>query len=84
MVIRIISWIFATLFFVIGVLNLLLVHPAPGIFYLLLALAYILPVNGFLERRLGSKFPVMAKIAMGLVVLWGTLAVTDLADILGL
>lgn len=78
------SWIFGAVFFVIGALNAILVHPVPGIFYLLLSLIYLPPVSAFIKKKLGLAIPFWVKIVLGLVILWGTLAVGDLAEILGL
>lgn len=80
----ILSWIFGIVFFITGVLNMFLVHPVPGIFYLLLSLAYIPQTNDMLKRTFGVAVPLAAKIIVGFVILWGTLAVGDLAEILGL
>jgi 1,4-dihydroxy-2-naphthoate octaprenyltransferase len=81
---KILGWLFATLFIIIGVLNMVLVHPVPGLFYLLLAVLYIPQVNVIMKQKLGFSIPLVAKIVLALVVLWGTLAVGDLAEILGL
>jgi hypothetical protein len=81
---NIISWMFVVLFFVIGVLNLILVHPVPAIFYILISIVYLPSVNVFLKTRLGFAIPLWSKVVIGLVILWGTLAVGDLAEMLGL
>lgn len=81
---NIISWIFGIVFLVTGVLNAILVHPVPGIFYLLLSLVYFPPVSVYIKKKLGFTIPFWVKAVLGLVVLWGTLAVGDLAEILGL
>jgi hypothetical protein len=76
----IIGWIFGVLFFAIGVLNLFLVHPVPGIFYILLSLIYFPPVTPFIRKKFGLSIPVALKIILGLVILWATLAVGDLME----
>lgn len=81
---NIISWIFGIVFFVIGVLNIFLVHPVPGVFYLLLSLMYLPQTNTILKKRFGFSIPLVAKIVLGLVILWGTLAVGELAEMFGL
>lgn len=81
---NIISWLFGAIFLVTGVLNAVLVHPVPGIFYLLLSLVYFPPVSVFVKKKFGLAIPFWAKVVLGLVILWGTLAVGDLAEILGL
>lgn len=79
-----ITWIFTLTFAVVGVLNLFLVHPVPGICYLVLAAVYLPQTNQFLKKKFGFTIPLIAMIGVGIVVLWGTLAVGDLAEILGL
>ncbi|HYD35174.1 MAG TPA: hypothetical protein VD999_03860 [Vitreimonas sp.] len=81
---HIINWLFGIIFFVIGVLNLLLVHPVPGVFYLVLSLIYFPVTNKILQKNLGFTIPFALKVIVGLVIMWGTLAVGDLAEILGL
>lgn len=77
---NIISWVFGIVFFVIGVLNAVLVHIVPGIFYLLLSLIYIPATNILIKKKLGFCIPLTVKILLGLVILWGTLAVGDLME----
>lgn len=80
----IVSWLATLLFVTIGVLNLVLVHPVPGMFYLLLAVLYLPQVDVIMKKKLGFAIPFMAKMLLAVLVLWGTLAVTDLAEIMGL
>jgi hypothetical protein len=81
---NLISWIFCIVFIVIGVLNLLLVHPVPGIFYLILSIIYFPFVNVALKKRFGFYIPLVVKVILGIVILWATLAVGDLAEMFGL
>lgn len=81
---NVISWIFGIVFFSIGVLNLFLVHPVPGIFYLLLSFVYSPPANAILKRRFGFSIPLAVKIILGLAIVWATLAVGELAEMFGL
>jgi len=78
------NWIFGIVFFLIGVLNVILVHPVPGIFYLVLSLVYFPPITAIIKKKLGFSIPFSIKVILGLIILWGTLAVGDLAEILGL
>ncbi len=80
---NIISWIFGVIFFVTGILNAFLVHLVPGVFYLLLSFIYLPPANAILKKRFGFSIPFVAKIILGLFILWGTLAVGELVEILG-
>lgn len=81
---NIVGWAFTFLFAIIGILNLILVHPVPGLFYLVLATVYPPLTDQLIRSKFGFAIPLVVKIVIGLVVLWGTLAVTDLADIAGL
>ncbi len=81
---NIVSWTFGIVFIVIGLLNLFLIHPVPGAFYLLLSLVYIPQTNILVRKWFGFAIPLLVKIILGLVILWGTLAVGDLAEMYGL
>ena len=81
---NIITWIFGIVFFVIGVLNVFLVHPVPGVFYLLLSFVYFASTHAIFKKRFGFWIPLVVKIILGLVILWVTLAVGDLAELFGL
>ncbi len=81
---RTVDWTFGLLFVVVGLLNLFLVHPVPGVFYLLLSILYYHRTHQFTRCKFGVTIPLAVRIVIGLVVLWGTLAVTDLADMAGL
>jgi hypothetical protein len=76
------SWVFGLLVFTIGVLNLFLVHPVPGIAGLLLSLVYFPPANEFLKERTGFTIPPIVKIILGVVIIWFTLGVSDLGDMI--
>jgi hypothetical protein len=78
----IISWLFWLLVFTIGVLNLFLVHPVPGMAGLLLSLVYFPPANALLKERTGFSIPPAVKIILGVVIIWFTLGVSDLGDMI--
>lgn len=77
-----INWIFGLPVFAIGVLNLFLVHPVPGIVGLLLSLVYFSPANAFLKERTGLSIPPAVKIILCVLVIWFTQGVSDLGDML--
>ena len=79
---NVISWLFALLVFAAGVANLFLVHPVPGIAYLLISLVYIPPVNDALKSRFGFSILPGLKIVLGIVLIMFTLGVSDLGDII--
>ena len=77
-----ISWLFAALVFTAGVANLFLVHPVPGVAYLLLSLVYLPPVDDMLKRRFGFSISPVVKIILGIVIIMFTLGVSDLGDMI--
>ncbi|MEJ8757112.1 hypothetical protein WG947_08900 [Pontibacter sp. H259] len=76
------GWVFGIVLVVIGVLNLFLVHPVPGIAYLLLSLVYFPPANVYLKKVVGITIPVILKIILGIVLIMFTLGVSDLGDMI--
>ena len=81
---NVISWAFGLTIFILGVLNLLLVHPVPGGVYLLLSLLFFPPVNTMFRKKLGFSIPLAVLIVLGIVIFWFTLGVSDLAEMYGL
>lgn len=77
-----IGWAFGMLVALIGIANLVLVHPVPGIVFLLLSLVYIPPVNGALKQWLGFSIPSLLKIILGFVIIWFTLGISDLGEMM--
>lgn len=78
----VISWLFGLVVFTIGLLNLFLVHPVPGSVFLFLSLIYVPPVNTLLKERTGFSIPPVVKIILGVVIIWFTLGVSDLGDMI--
>jgi len=78
----ILSWIFALLLFVIGILNVILVHPVPGLIYFLLSFLYSPPAGNFLKERFGFVVPRVIKIAFAILILMFTLGVSDFGDMI--
>jgi len=76
------GWLFGLVVLAVGFLNMFLVHPVPGIVYLLLSLVYFPPANAFLKQRLGFSIPLIVKITLGIILLMFTLGVSDLGDML--
>ena len=77
-----ISWIIGLVVFTIGVLNLLLVHPVPGLVFILLSLLYFPPADKFFIRNFGRPVPLWVKVLLGFVIIWFTLGVSDLGDMM--
>jgi len=76
------GWLFGLVVFAIGAANLLLVHPVPGITFLLLSLVYFPPANVLLRDLTGISIPLLVKIILGVVIVMFTLGVSDLGDML--
>lgn len=83
-ILKIFSYIFGVLFIIIGILNVLLVHPVPGIFYLILSLIYFPQIEAIMSKKFGFTIPIKIRMVLGFVVMWGTLAVGELAEMFGL
>jgi hypothetical protein len=81
-VLNIISWVFGAAIFAIGVLNVFLVHTVPGVIYLLLSFVYYPPADAILKKRFGFSIPLVVKILLGIVIIWFTLGVSDLGDMI--
>jgi hypothetical protein len=79
---NILSGLFAVVLIIIGVLNIVLVHPVPGVVYLLLSVLYLPGVNTFLKRRFGFSIHPLVKIVLGIVILLFTLGVSDLGKMI--
>lgn len=80
----ILSWLFGILFLIIGILNLILVHPVPGIIYIFISFLFYPPINSMLKKKFGFSISFTVKLILFLLIMWPTLGVGDLAEILGL
>ncbi len=76
------SWFFGIAVLTIGILNLILIHPVPGIIGLLLSLVFFPPVNELLMKKFGFKIPFAVKIVLALFIFWFTLGISDLGDMI--
>jgi len=74
------SWFLMILFIIIGIMNLVLIHPVPGSFYIMVSLFYYPPIGATARQHLGFSIPYLIKIMAAFVILWATLAVGDLAE----
>lgn len=81
---KILCWIFGVILILTGVLNVILVHPIPGTLYCLFSLLYIPSSKNFMEKLIKRNIPFWVQLLLFIVIMWGTLAVGDLAEILGL
>lgn len=76
------GWLFGLVVVTVGVLNMVLVHPVPGVAYLLISLVYLPPANAYLKRKLGFAIPLLVKIILAIVLFFFTLGVSDLGDMI--
>jgi hypothetical protein len=74
------GWLFGMILVIIGAMNLFLVHPVPGMAYLLLSLIYFPPVTGWLKEKYRIRIPAIVKIILGIFIMMFTLGVSDLAE----
>ena len=76
------GWIFGIVILITGILNIFLVHPVPGLAYLLISLVYIPPANNYIQKKFGFSIPLVVKILLGIVLFMFTLGVSDLGDMI--
>ena len=76
------TWVLGLIVFVIGVANLFLVHPVPGLVAIGLSVLYLPAVNSFLLKKFGFQIPVWVKIVLAVLVIWFTFGVSDLGDMI--
>ena len=75
------SWLFALAVFAIGVVNTFWGNdPGFGLFLILLSLVYVPPLNGVLKEKTGFSIPAIAKVALGVFIVWASLGVGELFD----
>ncbi|WP_017730516.1 hypothetical protein [Nafulsella turpanensis] len=79
---NIFSGVFSVVMAVTGILNMILVHPVPGIIYLLLAIFYLPATNGWLSKKFNFPIPAVVKIILGIIIIMFTLGVSDLGDMI--
>lgn len=79
---NIFSLIFAAILFIVAVLNVVLVHPVPGVIYFLLSILYLPSVNTLLRKKIGFAIPGIVKIILGIAIMMFTLGVSDLGDMI--
>ena len=76
------GWLFGIIVFMIGLLNLFFVHLVPGNFFLLLSFLYFPPATAYFKERFGFVIPVVVKIVLAVLIIWFTLGVSDLGDMI--
>ena len=80
-VFNIIGWIFGFIVLAIGLINTFWGNdPGFGIFLILLSFVYYPPVNVLIKNMIGFSIPMIAKILLGLFIIWASLGVGELFD----
>lgn len=79
---KIAGWLFGGFLFLIGLLNLFLVHPVPALGYFLLGFIYLPPAGQIVKTSFGFVIPTVIKILLGIIVLLFTFGVSDLGDMI--
>ena len=75
------AWILGLIFIALGILNIIFIHPVPGLIYLLISSLYLPPTSARVHKKLGFAIPVLIKIILAVLVLWFTLGVGDLMEL---
>lgn len=77
----IISWFFGVFFIAIGLINTFWGNdPEYGVFVILLSFVFFPPVNSLIRKKTGFSIPLVAKIILGIFILWSALGVGELFD----
>ncbi|MDH3697940.1 MAG: hypothetical protein OEQ81_04695 [Flavobacteriaceae bacterium] len=77
---NIIAYFLGSLFLVIGILNLIYIHPVPAGIYILISLLYLPPIARFMKQKAGFAISPIILILLAFLVLWFTLGVGDLME----
>ena len=78
----IVTLVLGIIIFVIGLLNLVLVHPVPGIVFLLISVLYYPPVTVSIREKFGLSNSLVFLVILAIIIIWFTLGVSDLGDII--
>lgn len=77
-----VSWILGIIILAIGISNMILVHPVPGTVFILLSVLYFPPANEIFRKYFGFAIPLVFKIILSIIIIWFTLGVSDLGDMI--
>jgi hypothetical protein len=78
---NIISWMFGIVFFAIGIINTFWGNdPGFGLFIIILSFVYFPPVNVLIRKMIGFSIPLIAKIILGIFIIWASVGVGELFD----
>ena len=75
------GWLFGMAVLAIGILNSFWGNdPGFGVFLVLLSFVYFPPVNTLTRKMFGFSIPLVAKIILGVFILWAAVGVGELFD----
>lgn len=77
------SLLFGIILIILGVLNIWLVHPVPGIVYFLISIIYLMPAKNIAKSSTKLLILNIVKITIAVILFFFTLGVSDLGEILG-
>ena len=73
------GWLFGLVVLAIGLINTFWGNdPEFGIFLVLLSFIYFPPLNVLIKKMIGFSIPVIAKILLGVFIIWAALGVGEL------
>lgn len=79
----IVSWFLGLCILTLGILNLILIHPVPGLVLIFISLFFFPPVGNFLKGKTGFSVPFPVLVILAFVIFWFTLGVSDLGELYG-
>jgi hypothetical protein len=82
-VLKLFNWGFWSLVFVLALLNGIYVHPGIGVGLLILSFIYVPPINERVKESTGVVVPPIAKILLGMVIIWVAMVATEVLDRVG-
>ncbi|NUO02226.1 MAG: hypothetical protein HUU01_16605 [Saprospiraceae bacterium] len=75
------GWVFGIAFMAIGLINTFWGNDSLfGVFIVLLSFVFLPPVHAIVKNKIGFSIPVIAKIALGIFIVWASLGVGELFD----
>jgi hypothetical protein len=79
MVLDITGWLFGILVFAIGIVNTFWGNDAGfGVFIMLLSFVFFPPVTTLVKQKIGITIPRIAKIGLGVLIIWAAVGVGEL------
>ena len=75
------NWVLWFIFFALGILNFIYIHPVPATVYVVISLIYLPPLTTYFKIRFNFEIPAIIKVILAFLVLWFTLGVGDLFEL---